>query len=240
MSAHVVSGARTLLGPCVATPVVVVESVRPGDPTHLHPDEAAVVAGARAPRRAEFAAVRECAREALTRLGVPPAPILPQGSGPMWAARAPRWPDGVVGSMTHVAGYAAAVVAPAALVASVGVDAEPNTPLPDDVREYVTLPDERAALGCLAAADGAVAWDRLLFSVKEAVFKAWFPLTGRWLGFGQCRVELDVTGGCRAHLLADLPPDGRVPGVLAGRWRRASPGGTELLAAAVVLPCRGR
>jgi hypothetical protein len=60
-------------------------------------DEAAAVAGAGAERRREFGTVRWCARKALRQLGVPAVPILPDGD------RAPRWPVGVVGSMTHCA-----------------------------------------------------------------------------------------------------------------------------------------
>ena len=67
--------------------------------------EAAAVTKAVPKRRAEYAAVRHCARTALGRLGVPPVPIL---SGP---DRAPRWPPGIIGALTHCEGYRAAAVA---------------------------------------------------------------------------------------------------------------------------------
>jgi 4'-phosphopantetheinyl transferase EntD len=47
------------------------------------------------------------------------------------------------------------------------------------VLDRISLPDERAMLGDLAAPGPR--WDLLLFSAKESVYKAWFPLTGRWL-----------------------------------------------------------
>jgi 4'-phosphopantetheinyl transferase EntD len=87
--------------------------------------EAAAVEGAVAERR-EFGTVRHCARKALLRIGVPPVPVLPDVDG------APRWPVGVVGSMTHCAGYRAAAVARSSELCSVGIDAEPHAPLPDD------------------------------------------------------------------------------------------------------------
>lgn len=220
--------------------VMVVESFERGQPWQLLPEEAAVVANARPARQAEFAAVRGCARAALARLGVAPTAILPDGSGPMWAARAPRWPAAVVGSMTHVAGYAGAAVALAAQVASVGIDAETNAPLPDGLRDFVTLPEERAQLDRLGPAGDGVAWDRLLFSAKEAVYKAWFPLTGRWLGFDGCRIDLDPAGSFQAQLVGDfLTVDGRQLDRLDGRWRRASAGGAELLATVVTIPRTG-
>jgi len=35
----------------------------------------------------------------------------------------------------------------------------------------------------------------LLFSGKEAVFKAWFPMTGRWLDFKDAEVTVDPFSG---------------------------------------------
>src|SRR5918999_1195721 len=116
--------------------------------------EAAAVAGAALERRREFATVRYCARRALRRLGVPAAPIVPD------ADRAPRWPDGVVGSMTHCAGYRAAVVARTGELRGVGIDAEPHAPLPADVFDFVLRDDERAPLRALADADPVPHWDR--------------------------------------------------------------------------------
>jgi 4'-phosphopantetheinyl transferase EntD len=43
------------------------------------------------------------------------------------------------------------------------------------------LPGERAMLRDLAATAPGPCWDRLLFSAKESVYKAWFPPAGRWL-----------------------------------------------------------
>jgi 4'-phosphopantetheinyl transferase EntD len=64
-----------------------------------------------------------------------------------------------------------------------GIDAEPNGPLPEGVAETVTVPSELAMLDRLAGTHPGTHWGRLLFSAKEAVYKAWFPLTQRWLGF---------------------------------------------------------
>ncbi|WP_431047310.1 4'-phosphopantetheinyl transferase family protein [Streptomyces sp. P1-3] len=209
----------------------------------LFPQEAEVVAGAVASRRREFATVRRCARTALARIGVAPGPILPAREGPPWAHRAPRWPDGVVGSMTHCDGYRAAAVARRTAVASVGVDAEPNVPVPRRVLELTALPEERDILHRLAAAAPSIAWDRLLFSAKESVFKAWYPLTGRWLDFSECVIVPDPDRGTFAAIL-------KVPGpVLSGvhvdrfdgRWRGLAAEGTGPghLATAVVVRDEG-
>ncbi|MFD6091105.1 4'-phosphopantetheinyl transferase [Oerskovia sp. NPDC060338] len=196
-----------------------------------------MVDGARAPRREEFASVRACARLALARLGVGAVPILPCGSGPMWARRAPRWPSGIVGSMTHTTGYAAAAVASDDTIASVGLDAEVNASLPDEVCEYIIRPDERSQLVRLGESGHAVAWERLLFSVKEAVFKAWFPVAKSWLGFDECRVELGAEGVFRASLLGGaLDVSGSRIHQLDGVWHVVPGAGTDLLVTLVVVP----
>jgi len=98
-----------------------------GDPpaAPLFPEDERAVARAVGKRRREFATARFYARTALARLGLDPAPIVPGPRGE------PGWPAGVVGSMTHCAGYRAAAVARAEDVLTIGVDAEPDEPLPE-------------------------------------------------------------------------------------------------------------
>ncbi|GAB3888825.1 hypothetical protein GCM10029964_057160 [Kibdelosporangium lantanae] len=138
-------------------------------------------------RRREYATVRDCARQAMADLGLPPVPLLSGERG------APRWPAGVVGSMTHCAGYRAAVVALDSTVHTIGIDAEPHDTLPEGVERTIALDGERAMLARLAAADPAIHWDRMLFCAKEAVYKAWFPLTRKWLGFEEASITLSPT-----------------------------------------------
>jgi 4'-phosphopantetheinyl transferase EntD len=183
----------------------------------LFPAEEALVDRAVEHRRREFATSRACARSALAALGVSPAPIL-RGEG-----GAPQWPAGFVGSITHCAGYRAAAVARAGDVLTIGVDAEPAGTLPDGVLSQVSLPAERARLRELAAAAPGVCWDRVLFSAKESVYKAWFPLARRWLGFTEADVTIDPAGGTfRARLLVEGPVVcGRPVTGFTGRWLAA-------------------
>jgi 4'-phosphopantetheinyl transferase EntD len=143
----------------------------------------------------------------------------------------------VVGSITHCAGYLAAVVAWAADAASLGIDAEPNGDLPGGVLDAIALPGERARLPALAAAAPDLRWDRLLFSAKESVYKAWFPLTGRWLDFHEADIRIDPKAGTfAARLLVPGPRVGNSPvDVFAGRWLASG----ELILTAVVVPAPG-
>jgi 4'-phosphopantetheinyl transferase EntD len=180
------------------------------------PEEMAMVAKAVDKRRREFATGRRCARDALRSLGIEPAPILAGERG------MPQWPPGVVGSITHCAGYRGAAVARSGDLVAIGIDAEPDGPLPAGVLDLVSLPAERDRLRTLAEAMPGIAWDRVLFSAKESVYKAWFPLARRWLGFDEAEITLGpVDGGVPGggvDGIADGTVEARflVPGPVAG------------------------
>lgn len=171
----------------------------------LFAEEARALGEAVDARRREFTTGRACARQALARLGLPAAPI---ASGPRGE---PLWPAGVVGSITHCARYRACAVAHAHDVRAIGIDAEPDAPLPAGVLATIAGERERRALPRL---DGGVCWDRVLFSAKEAAYKACFALTGGGLRFDDADVRIDAPGGTFAVRL--LGP-GR-PQALCGRW----------------------
>jgi 4'-phosphopantetheinyl transferase EntD len=194
--------------------VAVAESREDGPAEFRYPEEEALAARAVEKRRRELAGGRECAHRALATLGVEPGPIL---AGPKGE---PLWPAGTVGAITHTGGYRAAVVARAEDLAALAIDAEENAPLPAAVLSDVARPEERARLAELARTEPGVHWDRLLFSAKESVYKAWFPLTGRWLGFEDASLELDPAARrFRARLLVPGPSlDGTEVRGFEGRW----------------------
>jgi 4'-phosphopantetheinyl transferase EntD len=171
------------LGSILPSGVVTVEC-GPDAIGSLRPEEAAAIQGAGESRRREFARSRACAHRALMVLGRPAAAIL---SG---ASRQPLWPAGVVGSITHCAGFCAATVADATRWRAIGIDAELHVPLPAGVLALVAAPEEQQALERMPRGD--IHWDCLLFSAKESVYKAWFPLTGMWLEFADVLVSFDA------------------------------------------------
>jgi 4'-phosphopantetheinyl transferase EntD len=226
-----------VIGDILPDTVTAVESFGDAAGDVLFPEERAYIAKAVGKRRREFTTGRACARAALAGLGLPPAPILPGPRGE------PQWPPGIVGSITHCAGYRAGAVARDRDLLALGVDAEPNQQIPASVLERVATPGESALLPGLRAAAPAVRWDRLLFCAKEAVYKAWSPLTGRWLdfeevsvGFGEASAgagAATAAGTFSARLLVPGPvAGGRTLTGFSGRWLAA--GG--LLLAAVAVP----
>ncbi|BBY79061.1 4'-phosphopantetheinyl transferase [Mycolicibacterium pulveris] len=187
------------------------------DPAEITPlpEEEPLIARSVAKRRNEFVTVRYCARQALSQLGVGPVPILKGEKGE------PRWPDGVVGSLTHCEGFRGAAVAKQGAVRSVGIDAEPHGVLPDGVLDAISLPAERAELAELPA---GLHWDRILFCAKEATYKAWFPVTRRWLGFEDAHIVFYVddsgsAGRFISRILIDPAAESGPPlETLSGRW----------------------
>jgi 4'-phosphopantetheinyl transferase EntD len=208
--------------------VAVVETFCDDPGAMLFPGERAAIAGAVARRRMEFATARACARAALARLGEPQVPIL---RGPRGA---PQWPAGVTGSITHCDGYRAAAVARTSHAVALGLDAEPNETLPDGVPGTIALEEERAQIAGLAANEPGICWDRLLFCAKESVYKAWFPLTRRWLDFKAAHITIDPADGTFTAAL--LVPGPLVAGsplrVLRGRGLV----GQGMVATAIVVP----
>jgi 4'-phosphopantetheinyl transferase EntD len=197
--------------------VALVETTAERAYAELFPAEAAVAAHYAPARRAEFATGRACAREALAALGWPPGAIPPGPGGD------PEWPAGAVGSITHCPGYRAAAVGLATAYAGIGLDAEPDRPLPAGVLGAVAGPGELAAVAGLPA-DGT-SWDRVLFCAKEAAYKAWYPMVhGEVLATGIV-VRLEPGGGFAAVI------GGRA---LSGRWIT----GDGLVRTAVTVPRR--
>jgi len=213
-------------------PFAAVSTAREDLVADLFPEEQRQVSDAAPKRRREFATARACARAALAELGIAPAAV---PSGPKGE---PKWPAGVVGSITHCRGYRACAVARSSELAALGIDAEPNEALPEGLLPDIALPPEREAIGRLMAEDPGTSWDRLLFCIKESVYKAWFPLTGRWLGFEDAQVSIDrFDSSFVARLLVPGPAvEGRIVDAFSGRWLQR--GG--LLLTAIAMPVRDR
>lgn len=213
-------------------PTTVAVSELECDPPHaeLLPGEEIFVARALPGRRREFTTTRQCARTALAQLGFSPAPILrgPRGE--------PQWPAGVVGSITHCAGYRAAVVARRTALHSLGIDAEPHAGLPPGVWKIVSLPAERAMLHELAAVAPQRYWDRIVFSVKESVYKAWYPMVNQWLDFHDVEVTLHPgSGSFSASILRSAPvPAAPTGSVVEGRFQISD--GRVVTAAIIAAP----
>lgn len=163
----------------------------------LYPTEIAGTPGRVVPQReAEFRAGRMAARAAMADLGISPAAV------PRGADRAPLWPEGLYGSLTHTEGLALAVVMRQG-GESPGIDLEPAADLPAELIPAILTPRERA----WAAAEpqpGLAA--RLIFVAKEAGYKAQYPLSRSLLGFQEAEFEAISGGAFRLRLMRSAGP----------------------------------
>ncbi|WP_115686286.1 4'-phosphopantetheinyl transferase [Corynebacterium senegalense] len=174
----------------------------------LLPEEQGLVSQAVDSRKGEFGDARWCAHQALRELGVETEEAILRGERGM-----PLWPEGFTGSMTHTEGFRAAVAAPTRHVLSIGLDAEPADRLPEEVVGEIARPRELATIEKLRA-DGIDCADRIVFCAKEATYKCWFPMTRRWLDFGEAEIDIRPDGTFLSYLLARPTP---VP-FFEGRW----------------------
>jgi 4'-phosphopantetheinyl transferase EntD len=147
----------------------------------LHPEELSAIEKAAEKRRWEFATGRTLARRAMSHLGLGGNHSVLRGE-----SREPVWPAGIVGSITHADQQVVAAAASAARFRSVGVDLE----LPDRVEPK--LYDRLFTAAEQAMFDGEdPRFPGLLFSAKEAGYKATFPLVGKFIGFKEAEIDVD-------------------------------------------------
>lgn len=178
-----VSSIVPLAGPRALFPrYVTIECVRfaPGDEARFASVHLPVeLRRAVAKRKLEFLAGRYCAEAAVGRLG----PGLLQGPIPVGIDRAPVWPPGVVGAITHARGFAAAAVARAADTAGVGLDSEPivSAATRDEIAAQVATSEEMRLLAHAGLRDAEAL--TLVFSAKESLFKCLYRLAGRFFDF---------------------------------------------------------
>jgi 4'-phosphopantetheinyl transferase EntD len=130
----------------------------------------------------DFTRGRACARRVLSELGIQNFSLL------AGEKREPIWPEGITGSITHTAGFAAAVAAPRSEIVSVGVDCEIIESVDEELWTRICTPTEQARLARVPVAER----DRqaaLIFAAKEAFYKCQFPVSRQWVGFEDVDIE---------------------------------------------------
>ena len=171
------------------------------DPSSLHPAEQRQIDRAAPGRRREYSAGRLLARSLLDSLGAAAAPLLNRPD------RAPAWPAGFVGSISHCPTLCAVVVASRSDICAVGVDVEPAVALGTDVEPLVLTARDRDSIAQLPSRIRPLG-GRLVLSAKEAFYKALYPTTGVFLDFTQAWVTF---GAEESFIVATSAPLPRLP-----------------------------
>lgn len=178
-------------------------------------------------RRREYAAGRLLARELLRRADAPVEALLSD------ADRVPRWPAAVHGSISHCRSLCAVAVVDAASASGVGIDVENAQPLREELHGMILREAERPRIAALPPSLRDLG-GMLVFSIKEAVYKAIYPHRRVFLEFHQVELRFE---GDDAFVAEVLVPAATLPGMtrIHGRYRVA--GGH--IASAVLLPAPG-
>jgi 4'-phosphopantetheinyl transferase EntD len=174
------------------------ECSRPEEAEPLFPEEEASITRAVEKRRNEFALGRTAAREALGALGIP------RGALPQNADRSVAWPDSAWGSITHTDGLCAAVAARREHAAGVGLDAELKDRVTARLWHMIATERECASLSAPTDEPKQLLRAALLFSAKEAFYKAQFCVSRSWVGFHDVETDFDDQGGFAVRLLKSV------------------------------------
>ncbi|MFD1807677.1 4'-phosphopantetheinyl transferase [Gemmobacter lanyuensis] len=163
-----------------------------------------------AKRQSEFRAGRHAARAALAELGLPDRPI------PAGADRAPIWPLGLIGSISHSDRLCLAAVGRGR---GIGVDLEPAEPLEPQIHRMILSPEDRGSEGAVISGLET----RLIFSAKEAAYKAQYPLSRQLFDFQTLAVTVQGIASKRASAVT-LPhlPRSLCCKAAGRRWRGIS------------------
>jgi 4'-phosphopantetheinyl transferase EntD len=186
----------------------------------LFADEREHIARAIEKRQAEFGTARVLARRALASLGVASQSLLPQTD------RSPRWPPGIVGSISHAGGCCVVAVASTSSYMGIGIDLEAPRAMKPNMQASICTTRELAWLQSHASPDSP--WlEVLTFSAKESFYKCQYPLTRTALGFQDVDLEIDLgidlqSGSFLIGELSSAVPDQAILRRIQGRWHWSS------------------
>lgn len=193
----------TPFGPCVGITLPTHGRFGTSQESQLHPAEGACAGGFSDMRARTFVGGRLALRAAFRLAGLPPPGPLRVGSG-----GEPQLPSGAWGSVTHKEHLAVAIACPGGDDGALGIDLETTLPGSVDIARRILRPDEAACMAHLSHPDRSHRV-RLVFSAKEAIYKAGYPLCKRFFGFQEARLSVPDTlvTGTFNPIVADLTPE---------------------------------
>ena len=150
-------------------------------------------------RQADYLAGRALVNRAFAALELPPQTV---NSGP---DRAPIWPEGVTGSISHTSTSCACILSRNTDL-RIGIDIETDLSARGDkaVRKIALRDDERRLIDAQA---NTLHLPALIFSAKETLFKALYPIVQDFFGFDCAQIKtLPGDQHIRLHLAQPLHP----------------------------------
>lgn len=186
--------ARQLTASPMSDGVVWAATDAAGTIADLRPEERPAMQRARPGRIAEFVGGRRAARMAMAALGVPVQSV------PMGPDRAPIWPNGLVGSISHADGICIAALATDHSYTALGIDLAAAQPMAADLANEIAGPDEITSAPLQPTGLAATR----VFSAKEAIYKAVYPNLRQVLDFQAFTLAFTDSDGGYALAEGDL------------------------------------
>jgi len=208
---------QTLVSSLFSEDVLSAEAIPEIRRLDIYDEEWNCVANAVEKRQAEFCAVRICARRLLECLGIDNFPLLPNRD------RSPRWPEGIIGSISHTQGYCAVVATRSGRLVGLGLDVEQDDPLKSELIRLICTDRERRWLDAQPANE-RYRLAKLIFCAKESAYKCQYPITETFVDLRQAELYLDLDSKrFRAVIVKDLGPRFPVNLSIRGRfdWKRS-------------------
>ncbi len=171
--------------------IAFVVATKPMQTQLLSDEEEACIANAVDKRKWDFRSGRHAAKAALQQLGFEGDNILL----PVAGSNRPNWPAGYVGSITHTAGFCAAAVASRQDYQGIGIDVEPRTAMRVDIVPRICSERERAWIAQQPDDQFKSDWGKVIFCIKETLYKVFNPIHQVFLGFQEAEVELSRQDG---------------------------------------------
>lgn len=150
----------------------------------LYPEEGTLIVKAVEKRKREYTAGRLCAHKALSQLGIHNFPVLTGKN------RDPLWPPNIIGSITHCENYCAAAVAKQGRIRGIGIDIEPAEEISNDIIDMVCRTAEKNWCN-QHSKDIDSHWPKVIFSVKESIYKCFYPILQRYVDFHEVQVQFN-------------------------------------------------
>lgn len=177
----------TLFQSLLPSTAVVVEASISAAQGDIFPEEMALLTRAVEKRRREFIAGRRCLRAAFSQLGLPERAIL------VGHMRCPEIPSGYSATITHSGDLCAAAAMPQGEFLAIGIDIESFAPLGSDLSSMILTPADSQMVEELATNStlSAMHWAKLIFSAKEAFYKAYFQIVGEFLDFLEAEIKIN-------------------------------------------------
>ncbi|MBV1911517.1 MAG: 4'-phosphopantetheinyl transferase superfamily protein [Kangiellaceae bacterium] len=157
----------------------------------------------------DFRASRYCGQQVLRQLSVYDFSLLINN------LRAPAWPRGIVGSLSHCESVCVGVAANENSILGIGIDIERSTPINESYLSIICTETDKLAI---EKQNDPLSAAKILFSIKESIFKCLHPRFEHWIDFKDVDVFLDMANSrYTAKPCGDFAEQIKIE-TITGRW----------------------